>query len=337
MEKIRYEVDPHNRLIVAGTGKPTGLPRFRKVLDGKFKVEGNNTASYHLKSPLADGGGSTSQIKLQGTWKLSNDHELVLTLDSWQRGLYGDELTLRGDIIDVKANSIIFAMTTKTARGVQSTYALELGGSWQADAHNRLTFRVRRELGQYDILTFDGIWELNENHQILYRYERAQLKTRLKRVHTLVFRGWWDIRGRSRLSYSMGASTDSTFDFTTGIGIFGGDSIRYELRLGISRRLKPVRKIITLYGKWKIIKRAGLSFEVEYEDRNICPITFMAEASLTDKDAVIFKLRTDRYSRDVMGELKLSHRILRGDGEAFLRFLKSKEESACFVGAGWRW
>jgi len=52
MEKLRYEIDPHNRLVVGGRKIP--LERFRKVLDGRFKVDKNNILFYHVKTPVAD-------------------------------------------------------------------------------------------------------------------------------------------------------------------------------------------------------------------------------------------------------------------------------------------
>ena len=45
MQKIRYEIDPHNRLV-------RRLPRFRKVIDGKFKIDKKNTLIYHVKAPV---------------------------------------------------------------------------------------------------------------------------------------------------------------------------------------------------------------------------------------------------------------------------------------------
>ena len=42
MQKVRYELDPYNRLVLTGTGEKSDLPKFRKVLDGKFKTNENN-------------------------------------------------------------------------------------------------------------------------------------------------------------------------------------------------------------------------------------------------------------------------------------------------------
>jgi len=38
MDKIRYELDPYNRLILNRTGKKGRLTKFRRVLDGRFRI-----------------------------------------------------------------------------------------------------------------------------------------------------------------------------------------------------------------------------------------------------------------------------------------------------------
>ena len=52
MKKIQYETDPHNRLVIAGSGKKSGLPKFRQVIDGRFKIDEKNDLSYRVKAPL---------------------------------------------------------------------------------------------------------------------------------------------------------------------------------------------------------------------------------------------------------------------------------------------
>ncbi len=114
MDKLRYEVDPHNRLIVEGTGRKTGLPKFRKVLDGRFKIGKNNTLIYHVKAPVPHGACIPHQLKLKGEWSLTEGGDLRLTLDKWGRASFGDRLTLKGDIVGVNKNSLLFAITTVT-------------------------------------------------------------------------------------------------------------------------------------------------------------------------------------------------------------------------------
>lgn len=332
MEKLKYEFDPHNRLTV----KKSSLRGIRKVLDGQFKISGHNTLTYHVKSPVPYDIKAPHQVKLRGTWSLTEDHQLRLTLDKWRRYTFGDQLTLQGEILDVQKNSLLFAITTRTKDDMPSAYILELSGSWQADEHNRLTFRANKERGASDPLTFEGAWQIDENYQIIYSYQKEQLTRKSKETHTLVFKGRWDIKDKARLSFVLDADSDSRFDFNTTLGIFKDNYIKYELGIGLSRKKQPVKRTITLFGKWKIKKTIGLVFEVEQEEGKIQTIVFGAEAKLTDKDTVSFNLR-NRLNKEIGAELELSHDIFDGDGQAFLRLLKSKQESAILAGVGWRW
>ena len=336
MAKPRYEIDPHNRLVVSQSGRKSLLPRFRKVLEGHFRVDKNNSLSYHIKAPVPQEANIPHQIKLRGKWSLTKKHDLKFTLDKWGRQTFGDKLTLQGHIIDINKNSLLFAVTTRTKEGTQTTYILKLQGSWQADKHNRLTFRMRKERGKYDILTFDGIWKINKRHQIQYQYEKAHLIRKSKKTHTLTFKGHWDIKDKARISYIIDRNTGSVFNFKASLGVFKDRYIKYEVGIGLSHRREPTKKTITLFGKWKIKKNRTLIFEMKYEDNKVRAIAFGADARLTDKDTLIFRLRND-LNEDIGANLKLSHKILKGGGQAYLRALKSKRESAIFAGVSRRW
>jgi hypothetical protein len=318
------------------TVKSSALRGIRKVLDGQFKIDGQNTLTYHVKAPIPAGIEAAHQVKLKGSWSLTKDHELRLTLDKWKRETFGDQLTLQGEILDVEKNSLLFAVTTRTKEDMPSMYILELGGSWQADEHNRLSFRVNKGHGRYDCLTFDGIWQIDENYQITYSYQKEEGARKSKRIHSLAFKGYWDIRDKARLSYVIDTDTDSGFDFNTGIGIFKDDYIKYELSIGLSQKRSPVRRVITFPGKWRIKKNLGLVFEVRQEKGKVQEIVLGAEARLTDRTSVLFNLRSS-LNREIGAELELSRDIFKGDGQAFLRLLTSRQESAVVAGVGWRW
>lgn len=335
-ERVRFEVDPHNRLVAAETGKKTKVRRFRRVLTGRFKTDKNNSLSYLLRAPLPKGSGIPHQVKLRGKWSLTKEHNLRLTLNKWGRQTLGDKLTIQGEILDVRKNSLLFAVTTKIKKDTPTTYVLKLAGAWQADKHNRLTFKIKKKRGKTDILTFRSAWVINKHHRIIYKYKKAQLIRKRKQLHSLTFKGYWDIKDRTRISYVIDRKSNSAFTFKTGLGLFKDNYIKYEVGISVSGRAKPLKRIITLYGKWKIIKGIGITFEVEYEHKKIHAIVFGAEAKLTSKDKISLKLRNER-NKDMGGEIELSHKILKGDGEAFLRFLKSKREAAVLVGAGFRW
>jgi len=332
MQKLRYEIDPHNRLIVKNASRKSLLPHFRKVLDGRFKTDKNNILTYHVKAPFPKGSSVPHQVKIMGKWSLDKDHNLKLTLDKWGRKTFGDKLTLKGNIISVNKNSICFSLTTRTKENTESIYTLRLLGSWQADKYNRLIFKTKKEEGKHDILMLEGAWELNKNHQVIYRYEKAHLTKKLKKVHTIVFKGYWNIRDKARMSYVIDKTTNSFFSFKTGLGIFKEKYIKYEIGVGSSKRYNV--KTIKLYGRWKLRKNRTLLFEIKYENQKTRAVVFGVDAKLTAKDTLLFKIRND-LNKDLGVSLKLSRRIFKG--EAFVRALKTDKESAIYAGLGRKW
>ncbi len=337
MQKVRYEVDPYNRLIVNDSGAQGDLEKFRKVLDGRFRIGENNELSYHIKSPASEDESVPNQVRISGNWSLTDNHELQLTLDKEARETFGDAITLQGRILDVDKSSLLFSITTKTDDDVRTTYILDLQGSWKADEFNRLSFYVRRESGEHDILTFNGAWTINKDHQIVYQYEKASLVRKEKETHTLTFKGHWDIKNNARVSYVLDVNSRSAFDFEASIGVPGEDYIKFEVGIGLERRALPVRRDVILFGRWKLKRDAGVLFEIKYEDGEVHAITFGADARLTDKDTVEFKLKYSSDDKDTGMTLELSHNILEGDGEMFLRGLASKRELAVYAGMAWAW
>ena len=339
MTRLRYEVDPHNRLVVQETGKRLRLTRFRRVFDGRFKTGPNNSLTYHIKAPMQ---GVTPdrklphQVKLRGKWALTKNYDLKLTLDKWRRQSFGDQLTLQGEMMSAGANSLLFAVTTRSKKNIATRSILKLQGIWQADEHNRLTFRVKKGEGKHDTLIFDGIWEINKHHRIIYRYEKSHLIRKQRRKRAIEFKGFWDITKRNRISYKLNLDGKSAFDFRTSLGLLAEKYIKYELGIEVSGRKQPLRRIITLSGKWKIKRNVGLLFEIEYEKGKTKAITFGADAKLTKRDKVEFRLKNE-LKKDLGIKLKLSRKLLRGDGEAFLKLLNSKREFSIYAGAAWRW
>lgn len=335
MQKSYYEIDPFNRLVINGTGSGT-LKKFRRVLDGKFTVDGNNNLSYHIKAPLSEIENIPHQLKLDGTWSLGDGHKLNFTLDKNQRRTSGGLLTLQGRIIDVDKNSLLFAITTKSGSG-QSTYILDLQGSWNADENNQLSLRVKRELGGYDKLTLSGEWEVNKDHQIVYKYESSDLSGKKKQIHSLIFKGFWDIKSKARVSYLLEGDLASAFNFKISAGIFTKDYIKYELGIGIGHKASPIKRTVTLFGRWRLKRNIGLLFEVKYEGKKVKAILFGADVVLIGGGMVLLKLKSNADNKDLGIEFEISKKILEGTGEIFLRALASEHELACYAGAAWRW
>lgn len=336
MEKVRYELDPHNRLIITKKGKRASPHRFRRVLDGYFSVDKENMLVYHIKTPLQSGTDTPHQIKLKGTWSLTDNYDLRFTLNKWKRQTFGDQLTLKGNIIDVDKNSLLFAVTTTSKDGIKSTRVLRLRGYWQADRWNRLGFKIRHLRGRTDELKFLGSWEINKNHNIIYRYQKVDLLRRHRRTHQLTFRGHWDITQKRRILYILEGGSESVFNFRTGIGVFTSRYIKYELGIGVNKRRNFSKRTLVLYGRWSLKKGVGLIFEVQYSDKKIHKILFGAKARIRRNNYIEFKLR-GKSGRPLGATLELSRVHLKGEGKTFLRLLAEKGELQVLIGGAFRW
>jgi len=332
MEKIKYEFDPYNRL----TATNSSLRGMRQVIDGQFKTSGNNALFYSIKSPLPGYLKSSHQIKLKGTWSLTKEHQLRLALEKSARQSFGEEIILQGEIIDARENALVFAINSRTKDGKLSVYSLTLNGVWATDEYNRISFRIEKEDGDSDILLFEGAWKVNGNYQIVYSFRKENLIRKSKQLHALIFKGQWQIGDKTRLSYSLEANSLSRFEFCASAGIFKDKYIKYELGLTLAARKNPVKRTITFNGKWKLKKNVGLVFEIERQGSKTKSFVFGAQARLVRNSAVSFSLRNSS-DKPIGAQLELSREIFSGDGQAFLRLLQLRQESAIVAGVGWRW
>ncbi|MBL7071461.1 MAG: hypothetical protein ISS26_04750 [Candidatus Omnitrophica bacterium] len=327
---MRYEVDPHNRLIVRKEEKKSKVSRFRHVIEGRFRIGKDNTLLYHIKAPSPDPAGVPHQLKLKGSWSLADDHNLKLTLNKWGRQTFGDEITLTGNIIKADSHSLLFSVTQRTKENASSTHILRFEGNWQADKNNRLTFRIKKEKKRYDVLVFNGIWEINRKNQIVYSYTRG------KKRHSLLIKGRWDYSRKGILTYDLDLKGSSHFDFKVGGGIAKKGLIIFETGVGISRRAMPVKKQIILYGCWRIRKKIGLIFEMRHDGSRPEILKFEAEARLAGRSKIIFTLK-DEAGKGLGLSLTISRTMLKGCGESFIRILRSAKEQAVYIGAGFTW
>ena len=135
----------------------------------------------------------------------------------------------------------------------------------------------------------------------------------------------------------LSRDAESVFDFKSSIGFFSENYIKYEVGVGLTSRKKETLRTIKLSGKWNFKEDIGLFFEVVYENDIKRAIVFGADAKLTENDTISFRLKNDIEDKDIGIDLELSHDIFKGDGEALLKILASKRESAIYVGAARRW
>lgn len=327
-EKIIYEIDPHNRLAYAKTGKDSRVPMFRTVLDGNFEIDGNNCVTYHVKKPQSSD--TPQQIKLKGVWSLDKEHNLVLTLSKWGNQIAGNKLILESELIAAKDNSLSFSLASKDSKGDSHIYIVQFGGRWQADKYNRLSFNITKENGpsgrltrQADKITFQGLWEINKHNEITYTYDKSS---------TITFKGYWDITEKHRIKYVLNKEIRSEFDFKVSVGRKASRGLQYEIGIGAA----PSKKTITLFGQWKLNPKIGLLFEMPCEAGKINRLIFGANGKL-DKNLNAEMRLESQSGKDLGIDVKLSRSILKEQGEAFIRALKSRKELSITAGIGFRW
>jgi len=252
-EKIRYEIDPHNRLVYEKTGRKSEVRGFRTVVDGKFVIDKDNQLSYHLKKSQGSYGEriEPQQLKLKGKWALNNDHNLVLTLDKWGNQIAGNKLTIKSELIDAKANKLSFTLATKDFSEKRKLYILQLEGVWEADKNNRLSFKIKKEQDRTDKLIFKGAWEVNKQNEIIYTYTKAFLKSGEKITKTITLKGYWDITEKCRISYVLDKEINSQFEFEVSLGKPNKKRLEYEVGIGV----RPTKRTISFFGKWKVSKK----------------------------------------------------------------------------------
>lgn len=326
MDKVRYETDPYNRLVVSERG--LGVNRQRRVIEGRFAVDGVNRLTYISKSPAGTGEGP-GEFRFSGSWSLTKVHELRYKFDAENRSGGRGAITISGEIIGSKGDCLAFAVTTKTLDGVTKTYILELSGAWSLDDSNRIVFSVSREGRHSDELVFDGRWAMGKDSSIRYRYERA--------AHEIVFRGAWRLGGPALAIFDLSGSTNSSFRFCGSIARCESDRVIFEIGAGVRKRLRPAMKSIVINGRWKLSESAGLEFEGELSGGRLYSVSFGASARLTDRETLELSLRAHPGGRDLGIKLELKRRMIKGDGSLFVRMIAGSEESAVTAGGAIAW
>lgn len=329
-EKIRYEVDPHNRLISKESENETEVKKFRDVYDGYFKPEQDNFLVFHIKK--SQGLDVPQQMKFSGNWSLDENHNLVFTLDKWNNQCEGNRLIIKGDIISVNENQLAFQIVTKETSLKEHIYILSLLGTWHADEYNRLAFAVQKERGNSDVLRFEGSWQVNKQNQIFYTFSRETLNSEEKISNTLTFKGYWDISEKYRISYILNEEISSKFDFKISVCKTIKQGLQYEVAIGSSLK----NKTIVLSGIWRISDKLGLTFEMKYGDENIRTIILGASCKLDDGYVLDLNLK-NRLGEELGIELKLSKVFLENLGESFLKVLSSNKEIELVAGIGFKW
>lgn len=317
----KYSIDSNNRLIISGAKE-------RVVAGGYFSTDQTNRLIYRLNEAKSwrRQYSLPPKIVFKGVWSLDANYDLTLILDKHKNQFQEDILTIKGNIISADSDMLSFEIKSYDRGGLLHIQILRLHITLFADQSNRLCFMIKKL--RPDILTLEGSWQVNKHQQIIYEYQRTDLKTKSRVFNTLIFRGFWQVNSVNKLTYILKYSSGSRFDFRAQIEtptIYSQKGvIKYRLGIGISE-IKSAEKIISLYGVWKFSRNLGLVFEMDYDKQGLECIEFSADVSF-QKDTVSFSLK-NKDAEPLGMTLTFTHKFLKGtDARAFLRLKALGEE-----------
>ena len=266
--------------------------------------------------------------KSKSQWELGPNHEVLLKSDDKAK-----EIKFKGSLIGAEPDALVVSYTERESNQKVVTRLLKISGEWKLNQNNQITFQVAKKSGKTDVLTFTSSWKVGAAHEIVYTYEQTNLKTKIKEVQELAFKGYWDISEKNRLTYYVGGDTNNAFRFR---GTFQTKSIlakKGEIRYQVGVEVAGKHKIqtITLFGKWIVSRNLNLSFEIEYDDNETKAITFGGTYALSDSADIIVNLKSQE-GKPLGIELILTKEIFNGDGNIFIRLQKTIEESRVEAG-----
>lgn len=331
--KFTYKISKNNQLAIIKDGKSL-YPK------GAFAVDNNNQLVYEIKESAnwRQEYGISKRITLKGEWGIDLNHNLLLTLKKTQTQVGKERLLLQSKIIQAKANYLVFSLGTQGKAKTHRLRLLQLNGKWQADKYNRLQFLVRK-IKTSDILTFQGSWQVRKNI-LIYTYRETSLIAKTKRIHTLRFKGYWQINKPNRLTYILDTKRDSSFEFKAFLetpSLIGKKGvIKYRAGIGLKGSKLFKTETITLYGVWKLHRKTGLSFDIDYGGRKVKAINFGAFVRIDKKNKITFKLRSKK-KKNLRLSVEFRHIFLENNAEWFLKVLDENKRPRFEWGITFPW
>ena len=319
--KTSYKINKNNQLTIIKNGKILS-PK------GNFTVNNNNQLVYEVKELIywRKKHSIAKQITLKGKWEIDKKHNLLFTLSKTQTQVGGEKLLLNSKIIQAKANYLVCSLGTKGKAGTHGLRLLQLKGRWQADKYNRLQFLIKK-IKTSDTLTFQGSWQV-KNNILLYTYQKTSLITKTKRDHTLHFKGYWQINKPNRITYILDAKRGSFFNFKVYLetpSLIGKKGvIKYRVGIGLKGSRFFRSDTVTLYGVWKLHRKTGLSFDINYGQNRVKTINFGAFVRIDKKNKITFELRS-RERKNLRMSVEFASSFLKNKAEWFLRVLSENK------------
>lgn len=296
----------------------------------------------------------------EGKWELSPKHELTYRERRRGTASCAADVSFKAALVAAEPDALVVSVTVKEDEKRTVTGLVKLAGKWALDEKNRITFSVKKTFDRYDTLTFQGAWEVNKSHEVVYAFASKQVlsgsgkrRRRITKVkQELVFKGEWQFFEKNKLTYQIGADSGSAFHFR---GTFETKSIlakegairyqagvEYKTAWGARKRLT---RTIVLFGKWKLSDDLALSYEIEYANGRRSEMRVGADMAMPGIGGPLGRVLPDRVSAGLVSqtgkplglEIVLSKEFFDGNAQFFVRFAQTAQESRGEVGVRMGW
>ena len=270
---------------------------------------------------------------LGGKWELDKKHQISYRIKGKK-----ETIQFKTQIIDVQPTGLTVLLSRTQGDKGKDSRVIQFKGFWKLDPKNRIQFDLKRSKGSSNTLHFKNKWTINKHHEITYSYQEDQLKTKTNKTKTLIFRGHWDILKKNRITYYIKGSSQSqlivrgTFQ-TKSIRAKKGE-IRYQFGIELNKKIKT--QTLTFFGKWRYSRKFGLQFEIKYRDGKKHSIILSGQYQWINKNKINIRL----MNKDGQGlgiEFELTRQFLNKEGNAFIRYFKSNEETLIEGGLYYEW
>lgn len=299
-KKIRYRINTKNNQLLILRDQQKFYPSGRLEIDDKNRL----TYLYQRKDIDPVDWDIPRKIVFEGKWVLDRRNTLLYVLRKSADVSFRQKVYLKGEICDVEANSLAVAVTTTEEDQVTRVQQLKLEGTWRADESNRLNFLVERLRSRYDMLTFEGGWQV-ENNAIVYTVQDVSLKRGERVERKLTFKGFWEINDARHVTYVLDRNSNSVFNFRLFAGspnlIAKKGVLKYRVGTAVAGTRQKRVKEITLFGTWKFSDKGELGFEMG----NHKTIMLRAAMPVFKRNKMVFQIegkKGERFKRSVVFE-----------------------------------
>jgi hypothetical protein len=252
------------------------------------------------------------------SWRLDSRHRLV------RYSQRGSIQTLAGEIISCDDSSLTFEISSRDTGGNDHLRVLKLGGRWQADEQNRLTFLVNdnRDDG---CLVFRNGWQLNRSQEIVYTFEDSATGRR----HSFCLHGRWKFSSAEQIAYVLGRGLRSlAFRCQVESLSLYPARAKIKFRVGVGRSGDLRANGIFIFGAWKFSRSLGIEIQAGPQGA----IELAADINAGARNTIQFALRDSRR-RPLGVTIGLTHRFLKNaDGRAWLKIRRLGRENTVETG-----